>query len=809
MEMLLSGGRGVRSLLARHPVLLATGVLAAGILLLLSASLVGGRVLSNGDAILFEAPFLPQKPPELTGPSNPLLADPVYEFHPEFQQAREDLRDWRLPLWSPDVGGGQPLLAKQQTAALYPLNLPAIVFPFWESLAWIMALKLLVAGLGAFLFCRRLALGTAPSLLAGVAFGLGSYVVVWAEHPHVNVYVLLPWLLLATEALCGRGDRRAAVGLAALVGLSCLGGHPPSVLVVMLGVLAYAAFRILALRHDRTLSGRELAARAAFGVGGCALGTALGGIVVIPFIEILGQSRDIARAGDQQPFSSLLGFVAPEYWGRDDKVSFGGPTNYAERTAYFGVLPPLLAVSGLAVRRERTQLFFAGLLVASVLISIDSPVGFVAEIVRDLPVLELVNLNRLLVLAAFCGAVLSAYGLRALLSGTPAERERMLVVCAVAAAVPLGLVVTAPEGITADALAELPAQSDNLGSAEFVRFAAIVRWGLVAAAALGIFVALLRRPHWAGGLAALAIALTVLDLVTLSHGVHTETELERVAPDAPRSIRFLRRHQGDGRIVGAGAAISPNLAPVYGLRDLRKDGPPELERYERLVLALRGSFFHSSSRYGQDIRPDPRLADLFAVRYVMARRQYAKVPVPATDVVVEAPDHRIVVNRDALPRAWVAYGWRDASGFDQALDLVLDSSREELMRSPVIEGAGPRTKSGGGLSAPTRGQIQSDEDTHVVVEVAGRRPGYLVLSDIYYPGWEAEVDGRPADVLPANGAFRAVPIPAGADTVSFNYRPASIRAGVATSLIAALVTIGALLVLSLRRHPVARGPTKR
>ena len=63
----------------------------------------------------------------------------------------------------------------------------------------------------------------------------------------------------------------------------------------------------------------------------------------------------------------------------------------------------------------------------------------------------------------------------------------------------------------------------------------------------------------------------------------------------------------------------------------------------------------------------------------------------------------------------------------------------------------------------------------VVLSVATDRPGLLVLHDLYYPGWEATVDGKATPVLRANLLFRGVEVPAGEHRVEFTFRPLSAR----------------------------------
>jgi uncharacterized membrane protein YfhO len=86
----------------------------------------------------------------------------------------------------------------------------------------------------------------------------------------------------------------------------------------------------------------------------------------------------------------------------------------------------------------------------------------------------------------------------------------------------------------------------------------------------------------------------------------------------------------------------------------------------------------------------------------------------------------------------------------------------------------------------------------VEIEVAVEGPGYLVLTDAWYPGWGVTVDGAPVPVHRADLLFRAVAVGAGNHRVVFAFRPASLRAGVSIAL-AGLVGLGVVLALALSK----------
>lgn len=98
-------------------------------------------------------------------------------------------------------------------------------------------------------------------------------------------------------------------------------------------------------------------------------------------------------------------------------------------------------------------------------------------------------------------------------------------------------------------------------------------------------------------------------------------------------------------------------------------------------------------------------------------------------------------------------------------------------------------------------RLAEDAPETVAVEVTTGSPGLLVLSDLHYPGWTALADGRPVDLLVADGVFRAVSLPAGSHRIVFRYRPAVFYAGAALTAAGVL----ALLLLAWRGEPLPIG----
>lgn len=68
-------------------------------------------------------------------------------------------------------------------------------------------------------------------------------------------------------------------------------------------------------------------------------------------------------------------------------------------------------------------------------------------------------------------------------------------------------------------------------------------------------------------------------------------------------------------------------------------------------------------------------------------------------------------------------------------------------------------------------RVVRSEATEIELQSSAPGGGVLVASELFYPGWTAEVDGQERRVLRADGILRAVEVPAGVHRVTMSYRP--------------------------------------
>jgi hypothetical protein len=154
-------------------------------------------------------------------------------------------------------------------------------------------------------------------------------------------------------------------------------------------------------------------------------------------------------------------------------------------------------------------------------------------------------------------------------------------------------------------------------------------------------------------------------------------------------------------------------------------------------------------------------------------------------------------NKRALPRAFLAGGLELTPDVEEMLGRMAKSDFDPMrlaLTERLPSGVSPMPE-----TAPVgRATVTSRASTRVTVEVDAGQESVLVLSDAYYPGWTAKIDGRTAEIFPAYSVFRGLVVPAGKSTVEYEYRPGSFYAGLWISCLA-LALSAAYACFRLRR----------
>jgi hypothetical protein len=315
-----------------------------------------------------------------------------------------------------------------------------------------------------------------------------------------------------------------------------------------------------------------------------------------------------------------------------------------------------------------------------------------------------------------------------------------------------------------------------------------------------------------------------LDLWALARplaGVRAEAEVYRPA----ECVTLLSRARGEGRRVldrdslglerGSPLGEGAPLAMLDGLEPLRGYNPLDNRRYKEYLQFISGA--------DEPLRPfdgpltfpvignfpikNKSLLDLLGTGYALQPTEFAgqddwRLEGPGWRAVGEdgapagydlesggrhaLPPYTVYENTAAFPRAFVV---PEARPLPQRADVLEALTAADLRACALLEGWDGVSRPGGGAADFRPAQVAEYRPNRVTVRVDPGPPGYLVLADVWYPGWRCAVDGRDATLYRADYLFRAVELHEGAHEVVFTFDPASYRRGRAISLAALGVVV--------------------
>ncbi len=759
-------------------------------------------------------------------------------WHPQIEGFVDAVANGGLPVWDPSPAFGQSLLADPQAQILYPPTWLNLVLRPWVYCSVYALGHGLLSTLCFFALARRWNLSrTAAATAALVWTGSGPFVSTVDLWHHFAGASYLPAVFLAAESAFDTHRLRNVVLLGLVFGLQILAGSADMCAMTLLALVAWIV--IVRLDWRRWRSATELLAR---GSAALLLAAAISAGAWVAALDAVSRSSrqalpeqvrtywSVHPAGMAELFLAGIPARLPlsPHWR---EVLFEGREPLLA-SLYLGL--PCLALAGAALAfpgdRRRWALLVLGL--GALVMAVGRHAPFYDLAVTALPPLGVLRYPvKAMLVVAFAWAGLAGFGVDAWFrggcgDGSVASRWRRRVLCVLT---PL-VVAIVGGAFAAVLLAGRPSVAASWLSALLAPPGLAAVRGLgreltihaVLGAAVVLLAFLLSRSGRRASIARCAVIVAVVDLF-IAH--------PRPNPVAPAA---LFRHRPE--LLGALGQLQAARVYSYNYGDPERPkeapGPEVIQRLARmpggwsveaaLALAQQMSLAPQTAgrwrlRQAYDVdykglqarplayvtrlvrvregRPEDllRLLRVFSVTHVIAQhpvggdrlRLVAEIPglFVAPSLVLSVPD--------TMPRARVAAGVRVADGFEALFLLVdphFDSDRAVIL---------PEGRS---LEPPPsfRGHatIVFERADRVRIEAELSAPGFVVLADSYDPGWRARVDGRPAAVLRANLAQRAVAVSAGRHQIEMVYRPPLVLAAGVVSLVSLLA---ALVVLTRLR----------
>jgi len=717
-----------------------------------------------------------------------MSSDPMLYYFPMLETAFSELRAGRLFLWNPYQLGGSPGIATGVAGFLYPPNLLHLFLPTALAIEVLTVVHLILAALFTLLAARSFGISWPGAIIAGLAYSL-TFPLGSIYYP--NAVAALCWFPLgiaAIERVVVGDDRRWLPVLSISAAMPWLSAAPQTATYIWcaFGISASCAMVRLGL-GTRPVAGT--AVRLIVAMAAAAL---LAGPQVLPTIELT-----MTSARGEEP----LGLAQYTKWNRQagtSALSTAVVPTAELRKDFVGAISIAVACAAFWARGGGLQVFCLLLILwgSAALLAPD----WYLRVMHSLPV---VGSYRIPARAFFCAslavALLAGLGVDAIVGKRTSERRRM------------AAIVTS--SIVGLALA-------------LFRYPGTGWWVPVALPAVGVLAVWSTGPTRVWSVSAALLVLLLTDLF----GFTRNTSLLPYVNDAWRQTNgrmelfsVVRDRAGLYRIVLGSTSV---FFPTWSHKTAMLAKFYTVEDHEPLALGQYADYFETAAgdhrergavwmgelpaAYLIAMTPEMRrFLNLLSVRYILAvdlwlldpsfqKTARSLTPVKRDSELLKRELAKLLMYEDpkALPRAYAVYHAECFDRFDEQLTRLREADFAPN-ESVVLDGGCEEET--GSTRLPPVVSTTSYEASRVELSASADQPAWLVLTDTFYPGWQAFVNGRREPIRRANGVVRAVRIPAGESRIEFRYVPWSLYSGMIGAGLVVPLWAGWLLLRGRRR----------
>ncbi|MBU2636396.1 MAG: YfhO family protein [Bacteroidetes bacterium] len=685
--------------------------------------------------------------------------DFLYQFYPFRNFAAVSISNGELPLWNPYTFNGMPFQADIQSALFYIPNLILTIFVssdrlhfYWVELFVI--LHYMIAGITMYYLMRHFKLDRLIALFSALVYTLSGFMITHGIHQIIINHV--SWLplifLLFKKALEEKSLLFTILG-GLVLGHSVLAGFPQLSLYIFLLLFFYFIFEFgWTIKTPGIKHAIPIVPYAACFV---IIAIALTAIQMLPTLELAPQSAraeityEKSQEGTLAP-QQIITLLIPKFFGEHSAVenNYWGPGaywQYWETNIYIGIAALILVVIALTLAFKNKIIgFFSFILLFGFLYALGDYFILHKFFFFNIPGFHLFrNPGRMSLWFSFAAAILSGFGLRELLTYNKNRLKIVLIVILSTSVliwilVQTGLFQTYPNQEFLLQIREIATSNANI----FIAFAIVI-------SAL-IFIFYLSKIS-SFVLIGLLILIQFIDQnifgFSFNNGKVSPTEYYK---STEQLVNYLKE---EGK-------------KEYFRINSRKGRNMILDRNQGMVdkiFMMEGYTPLSLQRIYPPAETWDKVCDLLNAKYRI-------------EVDEAARSMRLKTSNTYLPRSYFVYDYRVIT--DENSIKAYMSSQEFNPRQTVILEEDPKiTGDRQNDWSSWKANIASYNLNSIYLDVSTPKDGILVLSEIYYPGWNAFIDGVKHKVLRSNWNLRAVPVKQGNHKVQIKFEPESFKRG--------------------------------
>ena len=715
-----------------------------------------------------------------------------------------------FPQWNPYLFGGMPFIAAMHGDIFYPTFLLRLIMPTDAAMTWSFILHLFLAGLFAFRFLRASGFAFHASLIGGAAYMMSGQLASLVSPGHdgkLTVSALFPlglWML----TLGMRHGRRWSWGVLALtVGLAVLSPHPQLLQYMLLASAAFTLHLAVSELRKREVPALRVVGRMGLALVSVGIGLAMGAIQYLPVREYVAWSP---RAGGLADYSTAVSFgwpakelfdaYLPEFTGMVE--AYWGANAIHLHSDYVGAIVLLLAGAAFGGLRADPRrgfiIFWAVTFVIALLWALGGDTPFYRIPYAIVPGTKYFRAPATVFFVGTMGlSVLAARGAERMLL-----RElglKYVIAWLSFAVLVVGLAMTGvlddfAQALAADDLADLV-----ISNSAAVKVGAWRSFAFVLFAAASIIA--YRKSRLSLAKAGMLIAvLTAADGWSIMRRYWIFSDPAAVVYRTDAAIERVKADSQPARVLPLELTYNPR-------RDVHLQGDGLMVHRVRNVLGYHGNqlnFYNMLLQKDQDFQQvfNPQIWQMLNIRYLMTNTDNVSRYFPGAEWVIgpveNAAGTPVYLYRlpGDNPYAWVTPTLVEAD--DDAVAATIFNPGFDLTRTglfaPNEDIQSPDSLMVLPLAVPLSAKVNSYEPGRVSLELSGPAPegSALLVSENYYPGWQATVDGKPVPVGRANITLVGIALPAGGRKVELTFDNPTYHQGKLITLLA----LGLALILT-------------
>lgn len=658
-----------------------------------------------------------------------------------------------IPLWNPYIFSGIPLIGNPQAQLLCPFVWPFIFSSSPLIFGWICIIDVFLLGFFTFLFTRSIHMSPYASLFSAVTFMFSATVIlrIYAGHlPIIESLVWFPLILLFFERSFINNRILSGTLAGITMALMVLGGGLQVALYAIFISFSYLIIRIFCFTTLPSLR-EKLCHFTIVGLITLSIFLVLSAVQVIPVLEYSHFSNRADGIGYE--FSTWLSFppenivtlIFPDYFGNP----LGPLTlplinpfiSYWELGLYLGILPLILIIIVSVFRPNRHEGLFLFFALFALLFSLGSSVPLYRLFYDFIPGFSAFRIpSRMLFVFTFSLSVIAGFGIDAIFARESSKTNRFISFFTTGT---VRMICTAGAAISATIL--LLAGISGIFLPKYYSLA-IFGWSSCAAV-FCIVPSLLQsnppQPSRVNIVKILLISILIADLFLFGmRFVDTKSPLEVYqTPEympiiANETDQFFRVYDETDYL-----NQRPYIAYLNNISLISGYDPIYLRNYQAYFIRSQQQDYSGYNTWVQgSVISDFNIMRSLNVRYIITNRQYDRdLAVQGLNHVFSGTEVQVYRLNSTFPRAYVIPV------------TELNNTTPVNYQQAEIERYNPNT---------------------IIVNTTTTTPGYLILSEIWYPGWSAIDNGSPVPVQRYQDIFRAVPIDAGTHRITFTYFPA-------------------------------------